>query len=224
MGKPEDMSHISIIGGHGTVALHLTRILTAHDDNEVTGVVRNPDHQEDLARAGAKMAVVDLENDTAEVLAGAISGSDAVVFAAGSGPGSGAERKWTVDRDGAVKLVEACRIADVNRYVMVSSMGTDDPPEGDEVFAQYLRAKAEADQALMDSDLAWTVVRPGGLTDDEPAGTIALDRHVDRGEIPRADVAAVLAAVLATPAMAGRVVEVVGGETPVADAISSFIS
>ncbi|WP_108667194.1 SDR family oxidoreductase [Euzebya rosea] len=217
------MSHISIIGGHGTVAMHLTRILTAHDDNEVTGVVRNPDHQEDLAKAGARMAVVDLENDTAETLAGAIAGSDAVVFAAGSGPGSGAERKWTVDRDGAVKLIEACGIADVNRYVMVSSMGTDDPPEGDEVFAQYLRAKAEADQALMDSDLSWTIVRPGGLTDDDAKGVVAMDRHVDRGEIPRADVAGVLAAVLATPAMAGHIVEVVSGETPVADAITAVI-
>lgn len=213
------MSRIAIIGGHGQIALHLTRILSSNGD-DVVGVVRNPDHLADLNDAGAKMAVVDLEEDTAETLAGAIAGCDAVVFAAGAGAGSGAERKWTVDKGGAVKLINAAHVAGIRRYVMVSSMGTDNPPGGDDVFEQYLRAKAEADEALMSSDLDWTVVRPGRLTDEDPTGEVTLDRHVDRGAIPRADVAAVLAAVLHDRSTVGQVIEVVSGDTPINQALA----
>ena len=115
-----------------------------------------------------------MERADADELARALSGADAVVFAAGAGPGSGAERKLTIDRDGAIKLLHAARAADVERYVMVSSVGAEDPPDGDDVFAVYLRAKAEADQELMASDRAWTVVRPVFLQDEQGTGRVRL--------------------------------------------------
>jgi uncharacterized protein YbjT (DUF2867 family) len=120
-----------------------------------------------------------------------------------------------------VKLRDAAEQAGVGRYIMISAMGTDDPPDGDEVFAVYLRAKARADRDVMASDLAWTIVRPGSLTDDAGTGTVTLARHVDRGRIPRADVAAVVVAALDDDATAGHIVEVVGGDTPIATALAA---
>ncbi len=150
----------------------------------------------------------------------AAAGAEAIVFAAGAGPGSGAERKWTVDHGAARKLIDSAGRLGVRRYVMVSAMGTDDPPGDDEVFSVYLRAKAAADEDLRAAGLDHTIVRPGGLTDDEGRGTVAVGRHVDPGAIPRADVAAVLAAVLPEPRTFRRTFEVVGGDIPVEDALA----
>lgn len=212
------MARITIAGGHGQVALLLTELLVERDD-EVVGLIRSLSQSADLRAHGATPAVLDLEKASVEELATAITGSDAVVFAAGAGPGSGAARKETVDHDAAVLLRRAAEQAGVERYVMVSAMGTDDPPDGDDVFSVYLRAKARADRDLADSGLAWTIVRPGRLTDDPPTGRVRLGRHVTRGEVPRADVAAVLAAVIAEDDTIGRVLEVVGGEQPIEAAL-----
>ncbi|MBY5164319.1 SDR family oxidoreductase [Salsipaludibacter albus] len=215
---------IVIAGGHGTIARLLSARLTELDaDTEVVGLIRKPEQADDIREVGAIPEVLDLEMASLDELTDAVQDADAVVFAAGAGPGSGAGRKETVDFAAAVNLRDAARQAGVARYVMVSAMGTDDPPT-DDVFSVYLRAKARADKALMESDLAWTIVRPGGLTDDEPTGTVTLARHVDRGEISRADVADVLAAVLHRPATAGHVFELVGGDTPVADAIDDLVA
>lgn len=216
---------IVIAGGHGSIARLLSaRLVELDDDTDVVGLIRKPEQADDIREVGAIPEVLDLEMASLDELTDAVQGADAVVFAAGAGPGSGAGRKETVDFAAAVNLRDAARQAGVARYVMVSAMGTDDPPTDDDVFSVYLRAKARADKALMESDLAWTIVRPGGLTDDEPTGKVALARHVDRGEIPRADVAAVLAAVLHRPATAGHVFELVGGDTPVADAIDDLVA
>jgi len=212
---------VAIIGGHGQVARLLARRLVARGDT-VRAVVRRPGQTEDVEQDGSRAVLHDLEVDDDTKLAAAMDGADAVVFAAGSGPGSGAERKWTVDHAGAVHTLAAARAADVPRFVIVSSMGTDDPPSDDEVFSVYLRAKAAADADVMASDRAWTVVRPGGLTDESATGRVAAARHVDRGQIPRDDVAAVLAACLHDDASVGRVFEVVSGDTPVQDAITSL--
>lgn len=213
---------IAVIGAHGKIARHLTRRLTGRGDR-VRGLVRNPDHTADVEADGAEPVLHDLEADAVADLAACIPGADAVVFAAGAGPGSGAPRKETVDYGGAVALLEAARKAGVDRYLMVSAMGTDDPPQDDEVFSVYLRAKARADNALMASDRAWTVVRPGGLTDDAGTGRVSLARHVPRGAIPRDDVAAVLVVCLDEPRTAGRVFEVVSGDTPIEEAIDTFV-
>ena len=213
---------VAIAGGHGKVARHLGRILVDAGDT-VRGIIRDPGQSGDLEQIGVEPVVHDLEEHGADALAEVVAGSDAVVFAAGAGPGSGAARKETVDYGGAVKLIEAARQAGVDRYVMVGAMGTDHPPGGDDVFSVYLRAKARADRELMDSDRAWTIVRPGRLTDEPGTGEVELARHVERGEIPREDVAAVLATVLDRPETVGHVFEVVGGDTPIATAIEQAL-
>jgi uncharacterized protein YbjT (DUF2867 family) len=215
---------VAIAGGHGQIARRLARLLAARGDR-ARGLIRNPDHAEDLHSDGSDPVVCDLETaDSAEV-AEAIAGADAVVFAAGAGPGSGAERKLTMDRDGAVKLLEAAKSAGVQRYVIVSSIGAESPPseDDDDVFGVYLRAKAEADQAVAASDRDWTIVRPGALTDDPGSGraTIATDPVRDR--VPRDDVAAVLAAVLAEPRTVGLTLYVVHGDEPIDEALAALL-
>lgn len=213
---------IVIAGGHGQIARILARRLVA-DGHQLRGLIRNPAHAGDLRDDGALPVICDLESATDEDLDAAIGGADAVVFAAGAGPGSGRERKDTVDRLGATRLVESALRTGVDRYVMVGAMGTDDPPTDDSVFSVYLRAKAAADAALQTSSLAHVIVRPGRLTDDPPTGTVTLARHVAPGEISRADVAEVLVAVLGEPAADGHVIEVVAGSVPIGEALRSLL-
>ena len=187
-------------------------------------MIRNPAHADDLRADGSEPVVCDVERAGADELAEAISGADAVVFAAGAGPGSGAERKLTIDRDGAIKLLHAARAADVERYVMVSSVGAEDPPgTDDDVFAVYLRAKAEADRELMASDRAWTVVRPVSLQDEQGTGRVRLAEEPLQGEVPRDDVAGVLAAVIHEPRSARRVLYVSAGEDPIEEALARVL-
>ena len=209
---------VAIAGGHGQIGRRLARLLVARGD-QVRGLIRNPDHSDDVRSDGAEPVVCDLESASVDEVASAVSGADAVVFAAGAGPGSGAERKLTVDRDGAVKLIEAAQSAGAPRYVIVSSVGAESPPDDDNVFSVYLRAKAEADQALMASDRDWTVVRPGMLTDDPGTGRVRVQDEPIRAEVPRDDVAAVLAAVVDESRAVGKVLYVVGGDDRIEDAL-----
>jgi uncharacterized protein YbjT (DUF2867 family) len=212
---------IVVIGGHGKVAMRLLKLLVERGDR-ARGVIRNPDHVADLEQLGAEAVVLDLETEDSAKLAAAIDGAHAVVFAAGAGPGSGAERKQTVDLGGAVKLIEACQAKSIERYVMVSSIGAQERPEGDG-FAVYLRAKHDADQALIRSGLSYSIVRPGSLTDDPGSGRIDASVHLGRrGSIPRDDVAATLAGTLAEPNTIDKLFEVFEGETPVAEALKTL--
>lgn len=211
---------VAIVGGHGQVARHLSRLLVARG-HTARAIVRNPDHVDDVASDGAEPVVCDIE-DPGSDLDAALAGADAVVFAAGAGPGSGATRKGTVDLGGALRTIGSAEATDVGRLVVISAMGTDDPPDDDEVFSVYLRAKADADRAALASSLAVTVVRPGALTDDAGTGHVTLDRHVPPGSIPRADVASVVADVLDRPGTGGHVVEVVSGPTPVVEAVAGI--
>ena len=213
---------VAIAGGHGQVALRLARLLT-DAGHRVRALVRNPDHAADVAADGAEAVVVDLEHEGADAVAAAIVGADAVVFAAGAGPGSGPERKRTVDYGAAVKLIDAARAVGVERYVMVSSIGAHQPEAGQGPMRAYLQAKADADEALVASGLQWTIVRPGSLTDDPGTGRVSLSTDLGgRGPIPRDDVAAVLAACLATPATAGTTFEAFSGDTPVDEAVAAL--
>lgn len=214
---------VVIAGGHGKIAKLLERDLAGRGDTPV-GLIRNPDHAAALRAAGAEPVVCDLEHTDADTLARHLADTDAVVFAAGAGPGSGADRKDTVDRGAAVLLADAAVRAGVRRYLLVSSMGVDDPPAPgtDDVWAAYLRAKKAAEDDVTGRDLDVTVLRPGRLTDDEPGGRITLARHVPPGAISRADVARVLLALLQTPGTAGHTVELVAGDTPVADAVDAL--
>ena len=215
--------HVAIVGGHGQIARLLTRQLTRGGD-QVTSIIRNSAHAEDIAADGATPVVIDVEHADASDLAAAVVGTDAVVFAAGAGPGSGAARKETVDYGGATLLLTAAQTAGVSRYVMISAMGTDDPPVDDEVFSVYLRAKARADRELMASDREWTVVRPGRLTDEPGTAHVELARHVERGPVPREDVAAVVRACLEDRRTVGHVFEVVAGHTPIYEALDALTS
>ncbi|QBI56009.1 SDR family oxidoreductase [Streptomonospora litoralis] len=215
---------IVIAGGHGKIALRLERLLADRGDTPV-GLIRNPDHAEDVRAAGAEPVVIDLENTTATQLTEKVMGADAVVFAAGAGPGSGADRKSTVDRGAARLLADAASLAGVRRYIMVSAIGVDDgPAPGSEpVWAAYVEAKRAADDDLRQRSLEtdWTILRPGRLTEDPGTGSVRLAPKVERAEIPREDVAAVVVALLDEPATVGHVLEVVGGTTPIADAVQA---
>ena len=212
---------IAIAGGHGQIALIATTLLSS-SGNQVWGIIRNPDHAADIEEAGGQPLVLDLEQSDAEGLAAELTSReiDAVVFAAGAGPNSGAERKLTVDRDGAVLLADAAGRAGATRYIQISAMATDDfDPESDDVYQVYLRAKSEADAAVRATSLDWTIVRPGGLTDDPATGLVSLAPSTGRGSIPRADVAWIVAQLLTTGTAVHEQFEAISGSTPIADAL-----
>jgi uncharacterized protein YbjT (DUF2867 family) len=221
------MTRVVIAGGHGKIALVLERLLSQRGDS-VAGFVRNPAHAADLQAAGAEALVVDLENASVDEVAAHLRGADAVVFAAGAGPGSGAARKETVDRDAAILLADAAETAKVTRYVMISSIGADAEAAddaGDPVFVAYLRAKGAADDNVRARKaLDSTIVRPGHLTNDPGTGRVTIGDDTGRGDIPREDVAAVLLAVLDSPATVGQTFEVISGGTPITDAVTTSAS
>ncbi|OBI02927.1 SDR family oxidoreductase [Mycobacterium scrofulaceum] len=213
------MARIIIIGGHGKVALQLARILTERGD-EVSSVFRNPDHSEDVAATGATPVVADIQRLDTDALADLLAGQDAVVFSAGAGGGDPA-RTYAVDRDAAIRVIDAAERAGVKRFVMVSYFGAG-PDHGvpqDDSFFPYAEAKAAADAHLRASGLDWTVLGPGRLTLEPPTGRITLGRG--KGEVSRADVALVAAAALADDSTVGRTIDFNNGEVPIAEALAS---
>ncbi len=206
---------IAILGAHGQIAMLLHPILRSNG-HEVIGLIRNPEHADEVQSAGARPVICDVE--TQDDISEAVGKVDALVFAAGAGPGSGADRKWTVDRDGAIKLMDAAKKNGIRRYVMIGAMKVEEP-RGNEVFQVYQKAKSEADKALRESGLDWTIIRPGRLTDDLPKGRIALGPDLESGEIPRADVAAVVAEILDMPETAGYQWDLTSGDSQIDVAI-----
>ncbi len=213
---------VALAGAHGKIAVRLTAQLSRAGDS-VIGLIRNPDHAAEVERQGASPVLCDLEQATVEEIAAAITGADAAVFAAGAGPGSGAERKLSLDRDGAIKLLEAAQAAGVPRLLIISSVGAEDPPAGDDGFSVYLRAKAEADLAVQASDRDWTIVRPGRLTDDPGQGQVRIDLEPVRSEVPRDDVAAVLARLLKDARSVRMILYVNSGPDPVEQALDAVL-
>lgn len=212
---------VVIAGGHGQIALLLEQQLSRRGDTAI-GLVRNPDHVPDLESRGAQGVVLDLERASVDELAQVVGGADAVVFAAGGGPGSGPARKETVDKNAAILLADAAEQAGVRRYLMVSSMGTDRAdPDSDDTFQVYLTAKKAADDDLRSRDLDWTILQPGRLTDEPGTGRITLDPAAEPREVPRADVAATLVRALDEPATVGRQVTVLSGDLPIAEALAA---
>ncbi|MDT5135988.1 MAG: hypothetical protein QOD58_250 [Mycobacterium sp.] len=212
------MAHIIVIGGHGKVALQLARILSERGD-QVTSVFRNPDHTDDVTSAGAEPVTADIENLDTDALAGLVAGNDAVVFAAGAGGGDEA-RTYAVDRDAAIRVIDAAAQAGVKRFVMVSYFGAG-PDHGvprDDSFFAYAEAKAAADTHLRASDLDWTVLGPGRLTLDPATGRIGIGEA--KGSVSRADVAAVAAAALADDSTIGRTIDFNNGDVPITEALA----
>ncbi len=217
---------IVIAGGHGKIALRLERLLAARGDSPV-GLVRNPDHVDDVRATGAQPVVTDLETTTVTQLAEHVMGADAVVFAAGAGPGSGAARKETVDRAAAALLADAASLAGVRRYVMVSAISVDEgpPSEAEPVWAAYVDAKRGADDDIRgrSEQLDWTILRPGGLTEEAGTGRVGLAPKLERATVPRDDVAAVIVAALDEPATVGHTWDLVSGEMPITEAVRAAV-
>ena len=211
---------VVVAGGHGKIALRLLALL-AEDGHRARGVIRKPDQAADLEAVGAEAVICDLEADGR--LAPFVEGADALVFAAGAGPGSGDERKRSVDLGGAVKLIEAAKETGTARYVMVSAIGAPAMAREPGPMQPYFAAKAEADEALEQAGLDHTIVRPGGLTDDPGTGRVTAAPGLERGgQIPREDVARVLAVVLVTPATIGKTFDLVSGDTPIDEAVRAL--
>jgi uncharacterized protein YbjT (DUF2867 family) len=210
---------ITIAGGHGKIAMLLHPML-ANNGHSVKGLIRKPEQADDLCKAGAEPVLCDIEKE--DDISDAVGDADAVVFSAGAGPGSGAERKWTVDRDGAVKLIEAARSNGINRYIMISAMGLD-KPRGSDVFRIYQKAKAEADEILRKSGLDYTIIKPGRLTDEPGTGMVSIAEELPRGEISREDVAAVIARTLELPKKGGLTFDLISGKTPIDEALNQIL-
>ena len=211
---------IVIAGAHGQIGIRLVRLLAARGD-EAVGLIRNPDHADDVSTAGATPVICDLETASADEVAQAVGAVDVAVFAAGAGPGSGAERKLTMDRDGAIKLLKASEAA-AARYLVVSSVGAESPPSGDGIFEIYLRAKADADTAVTASERPWVIIRPGPLTDEPGTGQVRIGTDPFRDAVTRDDVAAVLAAVIADPGVDRKILYLSGGDVPIAQALAAL--
>jgi uncharacterized protein YbjT (DUF2867 family) len=213
---------VAVVGGHGKVALRLLRLLSERGDR-ARGLIRNPDHAADVEATGAAAVGADVENLDPDQIARSIAGVDVVVFAAGAGAGSGPARKRTVDYGGAVKLIEAARMNDIPRYLMVSAIGTNHPDRWSDEMRPYYEAKAQADAELVESGLDHTIVRPGGLTDDRGTGKVDAAESLRRyGRIPRDDVAATLAACLDEPATIRKAFDLLSGETPIPKALAAL--
>ena len=219
------MTRIAIVGGHGKIARLLIPLLVDAGHQPVA-LVRNPDYSAELEALGAEVGILDIEQDGADAFAKAFSGADAVVFAAGGGPDGNIERKRTVDLEGSLKSIDGAQTAGITRFVQISAIAVDQPISADagEVWKAYVEAKRDADIALRASDLDWTIIRPGGLTDEAPTGLVELAETVERAQIPRADVAAVIAAAVDEPATINRQWELISGETPIDDAIAGAVA
>lgn len=215
------MSRIAIVGGNGQIARLLHPLLVARGHTPIA-LVRSESQRNRLEAMGAAVRLLDIENSTAGDFAAAFEDADAVVFAAGGGPDGNVERKRTVDLEGSLKSIEGARQAGITRFVQVSAINVDQPVAQDAspVWRAYVEAKRDADAALRDSGLDWTIIRPGVLTDDDGTGLVELGEGVARADVPRADVAAVLAAVLDSGAGIGAQWNLVSGDTPVADAVA----
>lgn len=213
---------VVIAGGHGKIALILERML-AEAGHEPVAIIRNPEHRDDVDATGAVAVVLDLEEASVDEVGQVLKNADAAVFAAGAGPGSSAARKFTVDRDAAILLADAAEAAGVPRLVVISAIDTDRfDPASDDVFQLYLRAKSEADASVRARDLDWTIVRPGTLTNDPGTGLVDAAPTVAGGSIPRADVAATIAALLETGASSRTQFELVSGDDAIDDALAKL--
>jgi len=219
------MSSVAIVGAHGKVAQQLMRALYDRSD-EFVGIVRSTDHAEDIYRLGGEGVVLDIEAASPDMLARAIDGCDCVVFTAGAGAGSGVARKRTVDYGGSVKSADAAQQAGIRRFIQVSAWGVDGDvsSDADETWAAYVQAKRDADAELRTRELDWTILRPGGLTNDPGTGLVRLGDAVPRGSISREDVARLIVAALDNPGSVGHTWEAVAGDTPIADAVAALIA
>ncbi|QLK27897.1 SDR family oxidoreductase [Natrinema zhouii] len=206
---------VLIAGAHGQVGQHVTELLGA-SDRTARAMVRDESQTDEMAELGGEPVVADLTDDVDH----AVEGCDAIVFAAGSG----GEDVYGVDRDGAINLIDAASEAGVNRFVMLSSMGADDPESGPEALRDYLIAKAEADEYLRNSGVDYTIVRPGELTNEPGTGEIRAGEGLELGDgdIPREDVARTLVTAIDVESVSGETFEILSGDESIEEALESI--
>jgi uncharacterized protein YbjT (DUF2867 family) len=211
--------NVDIVGGHGKIAMRLAKLLADRGDSP-RGIIRSADQEADLEAIGAEPIALDIENREID---DAVAGADAVVFAAGAGPGSGPARKLTVDYAGAVNLADAAQTHGVRRYLMISAIGANHPERWSGQMKPYYEAKADADKYVAESGLDYTIVRPGRLTDDPGTGKVELGEGPGGvGSVTRDDVALVLAEVLGADNTIGKAFDLLNGDTPVPEAIAAL--
>ncbi|RWZ54473.1 SDR family oxidoreductase [Halobacillus fulvus] len=214
---------VLVVGANGQVGKHLVKMIQDQDDLEAVAMIRKEEQASYFHDLGAETAIVDLEDDT-ETIAKAYEGVDAVVFTAGSGPNTGPDKTVLIDLDGAVKTIEAAKQSGVKRYIMISSFDTtrEAIQEAPSSFSPYVVAKHYADDWLRRTDLDYTIIHPGMLTNDEGTGQVEAAETVDRGEIAREDVAGVILATLVNNSTVGKEFQVVGGSKAIEDAIANL--
>ncbi|WP_062205233.1 SDR family oxidoreductase [Demequina salsinemoris] len=222
--ESEAPTRVAIVGGAGKVSRRLIPLLKGAGI-EAVPLVRREEQARELDAMGVSPRMLDIEEASADEWVEALRGSDAVVFAAGGGADGNVERKRTVDLEGSTNAIEAARSLHIHRFVQVSAIGVDLPPDESrgESWVAYVHAKRDADVALRASGLQWTILRPGRLTDDEPTGRVTLAEEVGYGSIPRADVAGTILACLQEPATAGYQWELVSGDVEIAEAVASSV-
>lgn len=209
---------VIVAGAHGQIAMLLHPLLITKG-HRVRGLIRNPEHSDEVKAAGAQPEVCDLEE--IDDLASQVGTADMVIFAAGAGPGSGIARKTTMDHDGAVKLISAAKRNHIKHFIMISAMHAE-APRGNEVFRVYLQAKSRADKTLRTSGLNYTIIRPGRLTDQPATGRVSLAAMLPEGDIPRADVADVIAQVVDSEPTDCRQFDLISGDQPIVEALGSL--
>ncbi|GAB2535898.1 SDR family oxidoreductase [Gracilibacillus alcaliphilus] len=214
---------ILVVGANGQIGKHLVRLIQEDDGSQARAVIRKEEQADFFKELGAEVAIVDLEGEIEEI-AKAAEDVDAVVFTAGSGPKTGKDKTLMIDLDGAVKTIQAAEQASVKRFIMISSFDTSREAiqAASESFAPYVVAKHYADQWLLTTDLDYTIIHPGMLTNDPGTNQVELGEEVERGEVAREDIAATILATLKTDSTIGKRFQVVAGTTPIEEAVTSI--
>ena len=210
--------NVLVAGAHGKTGMQIVSLLL-ENDHHVTAMIKDASQSDSLQKLGAKPLLADLETN----IDFATEGIDAVIFAAGSGPDTGADKTIAVDQDGAIKLIDACEKNAVERFVMLSAMGVDDPENGPDALQHYLKAKKAADDRLKKSNLNYTIIRPGRLTNDDESGTIEADESLqEHGEISRADVAMTIIQALDNPNAYRKTIDIIKGDVKIPEALNNL--
>ncbi len=216
-----DFMRVLVIGANGQIGQRLTEMLNSHDEHKVLAMIRHQDQKEVFSAKGIETVIADLEG-TVEELREAMEGCEAVVFTAGSGGSTGADKTLLIDLDGAVKTMEAAELAGVERFIMVSALQANNRENWNEAIKPYYVAKHYADRVLMQSNLTYTIIRPGGLLNEKGSGKISVGDKLERGSIPREDVAKTIVESLTNEHTKNRSFDLVSGEEQITVALSKL--
>ncbi|MFE4708424.1 SDR family oxidoreductase [Peribacillus simplex] len=209
---------VFVVGANGQIGKHLVDLLKDSPEHSVRAMVRKEEQSKHLEKNGIESAVVSLTGSVDEI-ANAAKGCDAIVFTAGSGGSTGADQTLLIDLDGAVKTIEAAENLEISRFIMVSAFQANNRENWNEAIKPYYVAKHYADRALLQSDLNYTIIRPGGLVNEPGTGKVAAAEELERGPIAREDVARTIFASLTEENTYKRSFDLISGDTAIAEAL-----